>query len=97
MTKLDEIARAIWDKHMCEYCVTSARDPLPSDCCCRDAAVAAVAALREPSEAMVQAGEDQTSENYTYDGSSAPWPAAAETYWQAMIDALLAEKPENAA
>jgi hypothetical protein len=56
----------------------------------RHAARTAIEALREPTEAMIEAAEKWDS---PYEGESGI-PADAETHWQAMIDAAL--KPSNA-
>ncbi len=42
MNMIERVARAIWSKHLCDYCVTSADTRLPHDCCCYDAARAAI-------------------------------------------------------
>lgn len=50
----------------------------------RDAARAALQAVREPTEEMVGAAKE-----HTYDPA---WPEEAVAIWQAMIDAILQEK-----
>jgi hypothetical protein len=47
---------------------------------------AAIAAMREPSNAMVSAAE---AHDDGYSGPSSAGPADAETHWKAMIDAAL--------
>lgn len=51
MSKLEELAKALASKVACDWC----KEPLPPDCCCKDAALAALQALLEPSEGMVDA------------------------------------------
>ena len=76
---LARVARAIWDKHTCDYCTTDAAHPLPPDCCCWSSARAAVEALREPSDAMLEGFDHKR--RYA-------------AIWSRMCDAILQETPE---
>lgn len=81
MTKLEEVARAI--------CVARDRPPENWEWY-EEAARAAIAALREPTEAMKDAGSDPHFDIHWCvhaDGR----PCEVDDVWKAMIDALLAE------
>jgi hypothetical protein len=75
MSKVEEVARAICAENCEDY------DMLPS--IHKSVARAAIEALRKPTEAMIEAGNEQER----YDEGS----AGAELHWQVMIDAALKE------
>lgn len=90
MTKLEEVGLAIITANGCGLTIDGERafcdDPRtdhPQKCECRLAARAAIEAMREPSEAMLAAGD-----YVALDGD------VSKKMWRAMIDAALGELPE---
>jgi hypothetical protein len=82
---IERVARAIRGKHLCEWCSTNRGYSLPADCCCYDAARAALAELREPTEAMLDGARDWSiNKNGRGVGND-----QATGCWQAMVDAAL--------
>jgi hypothetical protein len=75
MTKLEQVARAISDRLL-------ERHILMDSYVAAECARAAVESLREPDEAMLDAGNGQLD------------CANERQCWRAMVDAILSEKPE---
>lgn len=75
MDMIERVAKAIWGGDDDEWATLA---PWYADQY-RDAATAALKALREPTSEMVEAGHD-----------ACDWTANAEPIWQAMIDTALA-------
>lgn len=91
MTKLEEIARAIYADRNGSGCKPWGNLPHSHKAPYLRDALAAVKAMREPTEAMGMAGNDALDANgcCPVDESDAP------TCWQAMIDAIIAEAEQE--
>lgn len=85
MTKLEEIERAclLEIEHAVEYAEESGMDPY---LIAKKVARAAVEAMREPTQAMREAGGSELPLDEDF------WEAASDC-WSAMIDSILNEKP----
>lgn len=92
MTKVEEVARAIWGEWSLWASPITKPKPSWDDLAegnkdlGRRMARAAIAAMREPTAVMIEVGN-----NYTHCGGSCGNRAGRDT-WQAMIDAALNEK-----
>jgi hypothetical protein len=78
-TMRERVARAIAESHYPDKCVESMWQHMMPD------AIAAIEAMREPTEAMVNAG---------YDVGYSPDPLPCDAVWKAMIDAAISEGKE---
>lgn len=86
MTKLEEIARAIWDVSGCCHGMPSIYEctymQIDGNCDCMEQVRAAVKAMREPTSKMCTRAWDESDR----DGLS------PDECWRFMIDAILSEK-----
>lgn len=85
MSMIEKVAAAI-DKHMPDQ-------PTKEDI--REAARAAVEALREPSEAILNAADEckrESNKDFPPTEFESAIDPSGEEYWRAMIDAILSEK-----
>jgi hypothetical protein len=101
MTKLEDIARAICcPGHPCKGGDRVQQSGLICESASyTDAARAAVEAMREPTEAMIEAGHASgdwgPGSTTLADNALGNYDADAKTCFQAMIDAILNEKPST--
>ena len=84
---VDRLARAICDAEACQ----GLREPFPCDVCdkggCVTLARAAIGAMREPTEAMIDAIADALM-----DGHDEPTTGDCALIWRAGIDAALGQR-----
>jgi hypothetical protein len=67
----------------------------PEQCLCGQIARAAIAALREPTEAMIVDGDEQAIEVLNDHTFALKEPTLARRVWQKMLDAILNERAER--
>jgi hypothetical protein len=88
------ITQAIRDKRDMSLCALCDRHGHTIRCSCEEMARAAIEAMREPTAAMVEAGDDaQTETDGPYSGEQVAMLSAVP--WRAMIDAAPSPNPKR--
>jgi hypothetical protein len=91
MTKLEQVARALWEQYATTTRKWEEAKPYERKKLLADAR-AAVEALRDPGEAAMQAGVADYLSQERHDFKRSPWNG--RRMFDAMMNAILSEKPE---